>query len=109
MIDIEKLKPLMKGWVSEDNMADAILAVSEIDEEMDTSAADELKAENERLKEQNKKLTDIFFTGKKETSDVVLPDEKGPEGENKEDDEPDKIEDLFETHEYKKGEDKLEW
>lgn len=105
MIDIEKLKPLLKDWVSEDAMADAILKVSEIDEDMDTTAYDEAVAENKKLREQNKKLTDIFFTGKKEETqnELNLPDEE----ESVEEEEDYTFDGLFDTHEYEKGKDKL--
>lgn len=104
MLDLEKLKPILKEIVPEDSMSDAIIRIQEIDEDMDDTALKEAQAENVKLKEQNKKLTDIFFTGKKDDfDDAPLPDE--PDGS--EDDVPETFEDLFEDSEYKKGETKL--
>lgn len=108
MIDLERLKPILKDLIPEESMSDAVIRIQEIDEEMDESALQEALAENNRLKEQNKKLTDIFFTGKKDEFDGVLPDRPNDEAEGDEDEEePDKIDDLFENREYEKGETKL--
>lgn len=95
MINIEDLKPILQDVISEDAMADVVVRVSEIDKEVDNSALDEANATIEKLKEQNKKLTDIFFTGKNEKfDDAPLPDE--PAGtEDEEDDGPETFEDLF--------------
>lgn len=96
MIDIDELKPILQDVVSEDNMADVVLRVSEIDREVDTSALDEANATIAQLREQNKKLTDIFFTGKDEKfTDAPLPDEPAGTEESEEDDAPETFEDLF--------------
>lgn len=103
MIDIENLKPILQEVVPEEAMADVVVRVSEIDEAIDTSALDtanaslaEANATIEKLREQNKKLTDIFFTGKKEDfDDAPLPDEPADEPAD-EDEGPEKFEDLFE-------------
>lgn len=98
MIDIEKLKPILQDVVSEDNMADVIVRVSEIDEAVDNTALEEANATIEKLKEQNKKLTDIFFTGKNEKfDDAPLPDEPAGTDDSDEDDGPETFEDLFEN------------
>jgi hypothetical protein len=98
MIDIEKLKPILQDVVSEDNMPDVIVRVSEIDEAVDNSALEEANATIEKLKEQNKKLTDIFFTGKNEKfDDAPLPDESAGTDDSDEDDSPETFEDLFEN------------
>lgn len=106
MIDLERLKPILKDLIPEESMSDAVIRIQEIDEEMDDSSLQNALAENERLKEQNKKLTDIFFTGKKEEfDDAPLPDE--PAGGDDEEDSVETFKDLFEDGEYKKGETKL--
>lgn len=99
MIDLEKLKPILQEIVPEDNMADAVLRIQEIDEEMDNSALEKANKENARLKEQNQKLTQIFFTGKNNVdTDVRTPDEPGEE-----EDEPETFEDLFDEKKYERG------
>lgn len=105
MIDLEKLKPILKDVISEDSMTDAILRIQEIDEQMDDTSAKEVAEENERLKEQNRKLTEIFFTGKKSDDDVKTPDEPTESQEEEEDEEGEKetFSELFEEKEYKKG------
>lgn len=95
MINLDDLKPILQEIISEENMADAILRVSEIDHDMDTSALDEANATIEKLREQNKKLTDIFFTGKNEKfDDAPLPDD-GVDGDDEEDNIPQTFDDLF--------------
>ena len=107
MIDLEKLKPILKDIIPEDSMSDAVIRIQEIDEEMDDSSLQNALAENERLKEQNRKLTDIFFTGKKEEFDGAnLPDEPA-EGDDEGEGSVETFADLFEDNEYKKGETKL--
>lgn len=105
MIDLEKLKPILQEVIPEDSMADAVIRIQEIDEEMDNSALEDALAENARLKEQNAKLTDIFFTGRQKDTE---PDAPTPD-EPTEDDEiaAETFEDLFEEDEYKKGETEL--
>ena len=105
MIDLEKLKPILKEIVPEDGMADAVIRIQEIDEEMDNSALENALAENTRLKEQNAKLTDIFFTGRQKDvePDAPTPDEPTDDDETA----PETFEDLFEEDEYKKGETEL--
>lgn len=99
MIDLEKLKPILQEIVPEDNMADAVLRIQEIDEEMDNSALEKANEENARLKEQNQKLTQIFFTGKNNVdTDVRTPDEPVEE-----EDEPETFEDLFDEKKYERG------
>lgn len=106
MIDLEKLKPILKDLIPEESMSDAVIRIQEIDEEMDDSSLQNALAENERLKDQNKKLTDIFFTGKKEEfDDANLPDE--PAEGDEEEKSVETFEDLFETEEYVKGVTKL--
>lgn len=106
MIDLEKLKPILKDLIPDESMSDAVIRIQEIDEEMDDSSLQNALAENERLKEQNKKLTDIFFTGKKEEfDDAPLPDE--PAEGDEEEESVETFKDLFEDGEYKKGETKL--
>lgn len=106
MIDLERLKPILKDLIPEESMSDAVIRIQEIDEEMDDSSLQNALAENERLKEQNKKLTDIFFTGKKEEfDDAPLPDE--PADGDDEEESVETFKDLFEDGEYKKGETKL--
>lgn len=101
MIDLERLKPILQELIPEESMSDAVLRVKEIDEEMDNSALENLTAENNKLREQNKKLTDIFFTGKKEEfDDAALPDEPNEDVEE----EPDTFDELFEEVDYKKEE-----
>ena len=96
MINIEDLKPILQDVISEDAMADLVVRVSEIDKEMDTSALDKANATIEKLKEQNKKLTDIFFTGKDgKFTDAPLPDEPAGGEDPEEDDGPETFEDLF--------------
>lgn len=101
MIDIEKLKPILKEIVPEDGMADAVIRIQEIDEEMDNSALENALSENAKLKEQNAKLTDIFFKGRPKDGepDAPMPDEPTDD----EDTTPETFEDLFETEEYQKG------
>ena len=105
MIDLEKLKPILKEIVPEDGMADAVIRIQEIDEEMDNSALENALAENARLKEQNAKLTDIFFTGRQNGAepDAPTPDEPTDDDETA----PETFKDLFEEDEYKKGDTKL--
>lgn len=99
MIDLEKLKPILQEIVPEDNMADAVLRIQEIDEEPDNSALEKANEENARLKEQNQKLTQIFFTGKNNVdTDVRTPDEPVEE-----EDEPETFEDLFDEKKYERG------
>lgn len=105
MVDLEKLKPILQEVIPEDSMADAVIRIQEIDEEMDNSALEDALAENARLKEQNAKLMDIFFTGRQEDTepDAPTPDEP-TEGEEIT---AETFEDLFEEDEYKKGETEL--
>lgn len=105
MIDLEKLKPILKEIIPEDGMADAVIRIQEIDEEMDNSALENALAENARLKEQNEKLTDIFFKGRPKDAepDAPTPDEPTDDDETT----PETFEDLFEEDEYKKGETEL--
>lgn len=101
MIDLEKLKPILKDIVPEDGMADAVIRIQEIDEEMDNSALENALAENTRLKEQNAKLTDIFFTGRQKGAEPDAPTPDEPTDD--EDTTPETFEDLFEVEEYQKG------
>ena len=105
MIDLEKLKPILKDIIPEDGMADAVIRIQEIDEEMDNSALENALSENAKLKEQNAKLTDIFFTGRQKGAEPDAPTPDEPT-----DDEytaPETFEDLFEVEEYQKGVTKL--
>lgn len=101
MIDLEKLKPILKEIVPEESMTDAVIRIQEIDEQMDNSALENALAENAKLKEQNAKLTDIFFTGRQKGAepDAPTPDEPTDDDETA----PETFEDLFETEEYQKG------
>lgn len=105
MIDLEKLKPILQEVIPEDSMADAVIRIQEIDEEMDNSALEDALAENAKLKEQNAKLTDIFFTGRQKDAepDAPTPDEPTDDDEIA----AETFEDLFEEDEYKKGETEL--
>lgn len=109
MIDMEKLKPILKDSIAEDQIADVILKVTEIDEAVDDKS-EELRVANEelsKLRDTNKKLTNMFFTGQKDETINTnnLPDEQAEEQE--EDPEPETFDDLFESHDYDRKEDKL--
>lgn len=110
MIDIERLKPILKDLIPEEAMSDAVVRVSEIDEKMDDKSDELQKANDEiqKLKDSNAKLTGMFFTGQKIDNPNPLPDEPAEdEDEEDTDTRAERFEDLFDTHEYKKGEDKL--
>lgn len=97
MINLDDLKPILQDVVSEDNMADTILRISEIDKDVDTSALDEANATIAKLQEQNKKLTDIFFNGKPEVlgdKSIQPPSSTGTDDED-EYESPTSYDDLF--------------
>lgn len=106
MIDLEKLKPILQEIVPEDSIPDAILKVTEIDEAMDDRSEDLRKANEEiqKLKESNKKLSGLFFSGQKEENTNPLPDKEDEEDEEKK---KETFDDLFETKEYERGVDEL--
>ena len=97
MINVEDLKPILKDFVSEENMADAVVRISEIDKDVDTSDIDEANATIAKLQEQNKKLTEMFFTGNpmmsKNSSSSQLS--TGTDDEADEDEKPLTYDDLF--------------
>lgn len=109
MIDMEKLKPILQDSIAEDQIADVILRVTEIDEAVD-DRSEELRIANDelsKLRDTNRKLTNMFFTGQRDETinSNNLSDE--PAAEPEEDPEPETFDDLFESHEYNRKEDKL--
>lgn len=106
MINLERLKPILQEIVPEENIPDAVLRVTEIDEDMD-DRSEELRIANEeiqRLKDSNKKLASMFFTGQKEDNPNSPPDTHTDEEEEHV---METFEDLFEEKEYERGKDEL--